>query len=414
MENFHYGRGKSIHLPGRRRWQAGGSSGGRRGSMANQGLLKRINRARLLDAIRRHSPLSRSALADRLGLDRKSVTNLIGELLGEGLVQETGTVRRGRGRPLTMLALRRDTYWVGGIAIAADGVSGVLLDVSGERRHTAAAALESGGTLAAVLRSGRAVYRSLQAAAGPRLRGVGVAVPGLVDLCTGVVHRSVNLAVLDGVSLREVFGGFIREPLFVDEASRAKALAEKWFGVARDAANFVCIDLGIGIGAGLVQDRRPYAPAGGYAGEIGHVIVEPGGPFCRCGHRGCLEACISEGVLVRRINASTGSSYGRLTEVREVTPAVRAILAEAGYRLGLALACLTNIICPPLIVLNGPLVRFAEAVLPAVERGLSEGALPDCRSRVRLLVSTMTEAGAVGAAARALAELYEVDGHVHV
>jgi glucokinase len=202
--------------------------------------------------------------------------------------------------------------------------------------------------------------------------------------------------------------------LFLEEASRAKAVAEKWFGVARDAANFVCVDLGVGIGAGLVQDRRPYAPAGGYAGEIGHVLVEPGGPLCRCGHRGCLEACISERVLVTRINAATGSTYGRLEEVRQVTPAVHAILQEAGYRLGLALACLTNIICPPLIVLNGALVRWADPVLPALERGMTEGALPDCRSRVRLVVSTMTEASAVGAAARALAELYEVDGPVHV
>jgi predicted NBD/HSP70 family sugar kinase len=383
--------------------------------MANQALVKRINRARVLDAIRRQRPLSRSALADLVGLDRKSITNLVSELLREGLVEETGVVvRTGRGRPLIMLTLREDTYWVAGMAVQADEVSGVLLDVGGGRRWTGRVPLESSGDLAAVLAAVRAVYADLGVAGGGRVRGVGVAVPGIVDVVGGVVRRSVNLPALEGVALREAFGRFIGEPLFLEEASRAKAVAEKWFGLAREVPNFVCVDLGIGIGAGLVQDRRPYSPAGGYAGEIGHVIVEPGGPQCRCGHRGCLEACISERVLIERINGIEQRAYRRLDEVGEVGSEAAGVLREAGYRLGLALAYLANIVCPPLIVLNGPLMRFAELVMPAVERGLGDGALADCRERVRLAVSTLPEAGACGAAARALAELYEVDGHVHV
>jgi predicted NBD/HSP70 family sugar kinase len=383
--------------------------------MANQALVKRINRARVLDAIRRQRPLSRSMLADLVGLDRKSITNLVGELLREGLVEETGAVvRTGRGRPLIMLTLRVDTYWVGGMAIQADEVSGVLLDVGGERRWTVRLPLAPSADLAAVLAAVRGVYAELRGAGGDRVRGVGVAVPGILDVASGLVRRSVNLPALEGVVLREVLGGAIQEPLFLEESSRAKALAEKWFGLARAVSSFVCVDLGIGIGAGLVQDRRPYVPAGGYAGEIGHVIVEPGGPLCRCGHRGCLEACISERVLVERINGLERQAYGRLDDVRDLGRESTAVLQEAGYRLGLALAYLANIICPPLIVLNGSLMRFAEVVMPALERGLGEGALADCRDRVRLAVSTLPDAAACGAAARALAEVYEVDGHVQV
>lgn len=383
--------------------------------MANQALVRRINRARVLDAIRRQRPLSRSALADLLGLDRKSITNLVTDLQRDGLVEETGAVvRTGRGRPLIMLTLREDVYWVAGIAVQADEVSGVLLDVGGGRRRTARLPLDPGAGLDAVLAAVRGVTTDLRGAGGARLRGVGLAVPGIVDVVSGVVRRSVNLPALEGLVLREVFGGFVREPLFLEEVSRAKAVAERWFGLAREVPDFVCVDLGIGIGAGLVQDRRPYSPAGGYAGEIGHVIVEPGGPLCRCGHRGCLEACISERVLVERLNRLEARAYRRLDEVGELGRASRQVLQEAGYRLGLALAYLANIVCPPLIVLNGPLMRFADLVMPEVERGLADGALADCRERVRLAVSTLPEAGACGAAARALAELYEVDGHVHV
>jgi len=382
--------------------------------MANQGLVRRINRARVLDAIRRHRPISRSALADRLELDRKSITNLVSELLRDGLVVETGTVRAERGRPLTMLALRPDTHWAGGMSVQADAVSGVLLDVGGERRWTAHEPLAAGGALEAVVAAVQGIYARMGEVAEGRLRGVGLAVPGIVDTVSGEVRRSVNLPVLEGAGLRQLFGGFVREPLHLEENSRAKALAEKWFGAAREVSSFVCVDLGMGIGAGLVQDRRLYAPAGGYAGEIGHVRVDPDGPPCRCGRRGCLEACISERVLVQRVREAGDGGCQRLADVRDPGPAVRAVLEEAGYRLGLALAYVVNILCPPLIVLNGSLVRCAEVVMPAVERGLREAALAECLERVRLEASMLSEAEAVGAASRVLSEVYEVDGHVQV
>lgn len=382
--------------------------------MANQALVKRINRARVLDAIRRRRPLPRSVLADVVGLDRKSITNLVGELLAEGLVEEVGTVRQGKGRPLTMLTLARDRYCAAGLAIQAEGVSGVVLDLGGERRRTVGPAPYSCAGAEGVLGAVAEVYGLLRAGLGGRLRGVGVAVPGIVDTEAGVVRRSVNLPALEGVALVAALGRFVREPLYLEESSRAKALAEKWFGAAAEARSFICIDLGVGVGAGLVQDRRLYAPPGAYAGEIGHVIVEPGGPPCRCGHRGCLEACISERTLVARVNAAEGARYRCLSEVREPGPAGREILSEAGYRLGLALAYVVNIVCPPLIVLNGALAGFGGVVLAAVERGLREGALADCLGRVRLAVSALTEADAAGAASRVLSEVYEVDGHVHV
>jgi biotin operon repressor len=104
--------------------------------MANQVLLKRINRARILNAIRRYSPVSRSRIADRLGLDRKSVTNLVAELLAEGLVRESGTRKASRGRPLTMLELRRDRFRILGLALSATGAEGIVTDLYGaELRH---------------------------------------------------------------------------------------------------------------------------------------------------------------------------------------------------------------------------------------------------------------------------------------
>ena len=382
--------------------------------MANQGLVKRITRARVLGAIRRQQPVSRSALADHLGLDRKSLTNLAQELLSEGLIREAGRRQSGRGRPQTLLALDLSSPGVAGLAIDADRISGVLLDIGGGCRSTRRVALGAQAGIAEILAGVGEVYAALGAVAAGRLRGVGVAAPGIVDMGTGVLQRSVNLPALEGLDLRVALGRVLPGPLQLAESSPAKALAEKWFGLAQGVANFVCIDLGVGIGAGLVQDRRPYMPAGGYAGEIGHVMVDPQGPLCRCGHRGCLEACISERRLLARINAAEGAAWSGLDEVGEVTARSRPILEEAGYRLGLALAYLTNIICPPMIILNGSLLRYEGVVMPAIERGLEEGALADCRARVRLVVSTLAEAGAMGAAARALAEVYEVDGLVQV
>ncbi len=376
--------------------------------MANQGLLKRLNMARIMDAVRRQDNLHRAAVADMLGLDRKSVTNLATELLQEGWLMETGVRHPRRGRPQIVLGLSRERHYHLGIHISETKVVGLLINLYGEivsRRETSYAFASSLNQIGQAVDD---VFRSLQDIAGTRLQATGLTAPGIIDDQTGRMIRSVNIPALDGVSLRQLIGRHDRGGVVLEEASRAKALAEKWFGQGRHLNSFACVDLGIGIGAGIVTDRRLHT--GTNLGEIGHNIIKPGGKICRCGHRGCLEAYISERVICQDIGKCQGGEAQTLAEVGPLCPAAEDVLAQAGFALGLGLAPLINILCPPLIVLSGNLTNFESFVFPEMERGLAQAALPWSRRAVSVKASTFAPdtAAALGAAAAAMNDIFEV------
>jgi predicted NBD/HSP70 family sugar kinase len=384
----------------------------REGTMSNHPLMKALNRAKVLNALRLRHPLSRSDIADLVGLDRKSITNFSVELLEDGLVREVGKQARPRGRPLTLLDFRPEASQVVGIGIAAESVTGVRVDFHGRVHALRETPLAVDPTLRAVVRAVRETYTELKGHAGARRNGAGLSIPGVLDLEAGVVKESVNLPCLKGVNFREAFSAAIPERLFVEEASQAKALAEKWFGLGREQRDFVCVDLGVGVGAGIVMDRKLYRGAGGHGGELGHVIVEYGGRRCRCGNRGCLEAYVSQRTILKEIRRVGGPPARRFEEIGEVSPQVEQVLASVGRWLGRGLAPLVNIINPTVILLNGGLMRFERIVLPSVWGGLRECSLPACLQGTKVLASTTEHSTALGAATSVLSSIFEVEGHL--
>ncbi|NLZ64019.1 MAG: ROK family transcriptional regulator [Lentisphaerae bacterium] len=373
--------------------------------MANQSYLKRINRQRILLAVRESGPLSRSAIADLLALDRKSMTNLANELIAEGWLCETGVDYSSRGRPGTLLDLDRTQHLFLGLHLSENQASGVLLNLSGEilgRQERPYAPVAFLKDIRAVLQE---VYLPLLRLAGGKLHAIGLVLPGILDFASATVQRSVNIPVLDGVELRRLLPRELPSELYFEESSRAKALAELWFGQGQGRSSFVCVDLGIGIGAGIILEK--HLQGGPYAGEIGHVIIQPEGRQCACGHRGCLEAYISESILCRELSQALQQPIATLDEVGALNPAAEAVLAQAGRALGLGLATIVNILCPPLVILHGSLLRFAQQIFPAMEDSLATAALPSCRSRVEVRVSSFgAEAAALGAAAVPLGRVF--------
>ncbi len=382
--------------------------------MADQTLIRRINRARVLDTIRRRGRISRSEVADIAKLDRKSVTNVVGELLREEYVVETGKRRTVKGRPFVLLELRRDRHLAVGLSLLERNVTALLVSLSGEVLASHQIDYLPGPSLEEIVAAARRVCERAASAARGHLDGVGFTVPGLVDLQSGRVIRSVHVPALDGVDIRRRVEGFAGGPVVFEEATRAKALAEKWFGQGRDLPSFVCVELGIGVGAGIVHAGRLFAGGREYVGELGHIRIEKDGRPCPCGNRGCLEAYLSETVLVREINEAQGSDLKGLEELRDPKPAAVKILREAGRRLGLGLSYVINLICPPAIILNGPLAKFGDIIMPQVRRALAEATLPGLFERTTIQVSALENASSLGAAAAVLARSFEVEGHYYV
>jgi predicted NBD/HSP70 family sugar kinase len=179
-------------------------------------------------------------------------------------------------------------------------------------------------------------------------------------------------------------------PVAVDNDTKAAALAEKLFGAARDAHDFVVIAGHSGVGGALYLGGRLQRGAGGYAGEIGHVTVVPGGRACGCGDRGCLEAYLSEKALVgqlREHGLAVSGYAGVAAAAAAGEPRALALLAEVGALLGVVAADVVDLLDPELLVLAGSMTHVVPYLLPSIERALGAPALAAVRGRCEVVTS---------------------------
>ncbi|MFE1772332.1 ROK family protein [Streptomyces sp. NPDC059008] len=360
--------------------------------------IRRRNLARVLRAVAAQGPLSRSAVAARIGLTRAGVAPLVEELLRSGLLVETGRAApSGRGRPGSELAVSAHGPAGLGAEIGVDHLAVCAVDLRGRvRARVAADAANRQSEPGPVLRRLSALLAEVTAriaAEGLRPAGLAVAVPGLVARgSTTVVHapnlgwRAADLAL--GLASAAAPGhGFDGIPLTVENEANLGALAElRWGGDGAEPpgapANFVHVSAEIGIGGAVVVDGQLLRGARGFAGELGHVPVYPDGRRCDCGGRGCLELYAGERAVLRAggitpegaaaAHPGPGARTALLARrAAEGDAAAVGALREAGTALGIALAGAVNLLDPQAVVLGGALAGLAPWVLPSLERELA-------------------------------------------
>jgi glucokinase len=269
--------------------------------------------------------------------------------------------------------------------------------------------------------------RELRAAlkARPHAAAIGLGIPCTIDRDRGVAINAVNLDLVD-VPIRDIVSEQIGLPAFVDNDGNVAALAEHRFGAARGATDVVLLTIGTGIGGGLILDGRPYRGSTGAAGELGHIVIDKDGPRCQgsCPNHGCVEALASGHALAREGAAAAelepDSALGRLLAAGEpidgkaVTDAAlagdrlaREVVATIGRNLGVALASLTNIFDPDVIVIGGGVSVVGELMLGPARDELRARALPPMNERPVRGAELGPDAGMIGAAALADLELSE-------
>lgn len=358
----------------------------------SQRQMRQRNLSLVLHTLAAEGPLSRAAVAARIGLTRAAVSTLVDELLRGGLLTEQGPGRSGSvGRPGTQLALSDRGPCGLGAEIGVDHLAVCAMDLRGRvRGRLTRQARNQGGEPGAVLAELVALLRRTvrtAADAGLRPAGLTVAVPGLVpwDGATGsaTVLRAPNLGWretrLDALLPRE-WG-----PVTVDNEANLGALAELWYGAGaepapgtapdsgagRRGASFVHVSAEIGIGAAVLVDGELLRGTHGFAGELGHVPVRPEGRPCSCGARGCLEAYAGEEAVLRAagLRPGPGVRLGALADRCEAgeAGALRAV-RQAGSALGVALSGAVNLVDPQRVVIGGALAQLAPWLLPPVQR----------------------------------------------
>ncbi|MFB7085052.1 ROK family protein [Streptomyces sp. NPDC056296] len=336
--------------------------------------MRRRNLARVMHTVSAEGPLSRAAVASRIGLTRAAVSTLVDELIRSGLLEELGPERPGRvGRPGSALAVSAHGPAGIGAEVGVDHLAVCAVDLRGRvRSRVVRYGSNRGRSPEPVLEQLAGLVRQVVAeveAEGLWPAGLAVAVPGLVARDARTVVRAPNLDWHDA-DLGALLPGEL--PLTVANEANFGALAELWLGdgTPRD---FLHVSAEIGIGAAVVVDGRLLRGTRGFAGELGHVPVRPDGPECACGGRGCLEQYAGEKAVLRAAGVEPGEDRVGLLAGRaaEGDEAVRRALHEAGTALGIALTGAVNLLDPESVVLGGALAGLAPWLLPSLRDELA-------------------------------------------
>jgi predicted NBD/HSP70 family sugar kinase len=370
--------------------------------------VRRSNLSAIVRELHRGGPASRSELVARTGLTRSAIRGLIGELAAADLVTEERARPRGSpGRPSPVVRLDPTSGVVLALEIAIDTLAAAVVGLGGTVLELARIDRPSGHTSVAAISADLAELAETLRARRPAdepLLGVGVAVVGVVRRSDGFVSMAPNLGWRD-VPLGEWLARALDLPVPIAVANDADlgVLVEHRRGAAIGADHVLFISGEYGVGGGVIVDGLPLTGVAGYAGEVGHMPINPNGTACRCGSIGCWETEVGEAALLRLAGRPTGGGGVEVDAVlREAdagSPAALTALDHVGRWLGIGLAGLINIFDPELIVLGGTFGRIHPFIAEVLEAELDRRALAGPRRLVRIVPAILgADAPLLGAA----------------
>jgi predicted NBD/HSP70 family sugar kinase len=391
--------------------------------LGNRDLMRAINRSIVLNQIKTNGPIPRAELARRTHLSPATITGITAELLQSGLIYEKEIGDSSGGRRPIRLALNPRGGFVIGVKLTEDHLSAALTDL--EATVLASRTLPLGDhRLETVLDGFSLVVRALlqeQEIAPAQFLGVGVGLAGIIDANRGVLRKSPFLGWENNTPLADLLRSRLNVPVYIDNDVNTLTMTELWFGRGQGYSHFLIVTLGRGLGSGLVIDGKLYQGQSGGAGELGHFLVDPDGPPCACGKRGCLETYVADPALVRQAQAA----YARLPGARGVDsiealveradqgdPIAGEVFRKAGELLGRNLANLVNMLVPQLIVISGEGVRAGAWLLEPLRQAINRFVLPELAGEFELQVDVWDEyAWARGAAGLVLRQIFESPVH---
>ncbi len=373
--------------------------------------VRRANLGAIVRELHLRGPQSRSELVARTGLTRTAIRALIGELVaGDLFVEERGAPVGAPGRPSPLVRPREDGAVVLALAIAVDSLAAALVGVGGAPIARVRIPRPRGHlSLDAIVDDLRDLVARLplDAHRGDVI-GIGVAMAGLVRRSDGTVSSAPNLGWRDaplGARLGASLGLDI--PVHVANEADVAAVAELRRGAARGADDLLLIWGEVGVGGGIVVDGAPLTGVAGYAGEVGHMPVNPAGATCGCGSIGCWETEIGERALLRLagrpVDGGPDAVEAVLSDAGDGEPGALVALAHVGRWVGIGLSGLVNILNPRVIVLGGLFARAFPYVDAAIVAELDRLALRGPRELVRIAPAALgVDAPLMGAAELAL------------
>ena len=373
-------------------------------------------------------PLSLTDLAKETGITLPVASSIISILKKEGLIVEVKDKENIQaGRPPSVVKLNGAAGFILGIDIGRLFTNFIILDlenniIADKRRKSIA--LSNDIKIIDDLEKEIKIVLSAAKVKWNKLLGIGISLPGMVRGRLGLTETYFNFGEKPA---KEILMEKFKIPVHVEHDLKAMALGELWFGAAKNIKNALCINVGWGLGLGIIIDGHVYYGEDGYAGEFGHIQVVPDGELCYCGKRGCLETVSSGRAMthIARKKIAKGADtiitqeYQKIDEI-DATAVLQAankgdqfsieIIEEAGQHLGFGIATLINLFNPGVIILGGGVSSAAPYLVDSIKSNAMKHSLVNLNKNVKFVTSTLgNKAGALGVAIYLAMDLFDVE-----
>lgn len=366
----------------------------------NQGDLQGLNRALILRLIHRLRVCSRAELARQSGLTKAAITGITQQLIDAGAVREVGLMENQSGRRSIGLSICQEKYRSIGLRLTRRHIRAGLFDLGGEIYDTAECRLPPEVDARAALgQMKEMIRRLLQTAEGQAVLGVGIASPGPILYREGKIAYMSAFPGWEQISIPEEMEKEFHLPVVLEHDGVCCALSEWWNRPpGEEARMMICVLAGQGLGAGILMDGQPVRGALGCAGELGHMSMDPKGPLCDCGNRGCLEKYVSVLALEREMERELAQQRGHplagqapdgraiLSLVHRGDPLAVSVYERQARMLGQGIVNLCNVLNPDLIVITDELAACEERLRVCVDQVMRERLSPRIYRDTRLVV----------------------------
>jgi len=391
---------------------------------ANREPASSLSRSAILDEIRKAGQISRVEIAERTGQSRSLVTNITADLIREGLIIEKETiVSKSRGRRRVLLGLNPDAVYVAGVKVSALQVSFAVTDFQAGVKSSLVVPVRTGERpvefLADVIEEGLRHCAKAARLNMSAISGIGIGIPGFIDSATGICHWTPLYENCE-TSLRDLFRDRFDIPAYIENDANAVTVAEQWFGLGKGVDDFIVVTIEEGVGMGIVLGGRLFTGVRGIAAEFGHMVIDPEGPPCRCGKRGCIEAYASGGGIMRAVRQAHAEGKWPCADITQLTmpdvidlahggdAVLRRIFRKAGEVLGLGVAGLLQIFNPAKMIFTGEYANSGDLLFNPMRKTIKKLVHKEYLVNTELNVQPWVDTDwARGAASLALQEIYK-------
>jgi N-acetylglucosamine repressor len=380
---------------------------------ADRNLIRAINRSIVLNAIKNHGPISRTDLAQLTGLSPASISNISAALIQTGLVFEKESGDSSGGRKPVLLALDPHGGYVIGIKLTEFQISATLTDLEATVMLNRSAVVDSKDPQVILEHLSEMVQDIITSQQIPpgKLLGVGLGLAGIINTQEGVLRYSPVFG-WHNLPIGQILKERLNVPVYLDNDVNTLTITEQLFGAGRGMDDFLIVTVGRGVGLGIVVNGQIYHGFLGGAGEFGHTVCGEEGPLCDCGKHGCLETYVADPYLLQAANQTLSQTAPDIETVidlaRQGQPALQAIFAKAGQKLGQGIANLINLFNPQLIIISGEGVRAGDLMFDAMRAAIQANTLEGLGDDTKIQIDTWEDfAWARGAASLVLQELFK-------